>query len=212
MQVMDAHGAGVDVHQKTVVAYVLTPPGHETRPCGTMTAALLTLADWLLVCGGTPVALESTGDDGQPVLTILEGTGEVVWGTAQHIKAVPGRQTAVTAAAWLAALVPHGVWRASVIPPVAQRERRDLSRYRRTAIPKRVTLINRVHKLLEEANSTLAAVASESLGGAGRAILAALLTGPPAPQALADWAKGRLRRTRDQLGMRWTAGSNRLIA
>jgi hypothetical protein len=37
------------------------------------------------------------------------------------------------------------------------------------------------------------------MGGSGRAILAALLTGPPDPQALADLATGRRRSTRDPL-------------
>jgi transposase len=52
----------------------------------------------------------------------------------------------------LAELLPHGLLRASVIPPVAQRELRDLTRYRSTFIRERVTLINRVQKLLEDAN------------------------------------------------------------
>ena len=59
---------------------------------------------------------------------MLEGTCEVWRVKAQHVKAVPGRKTEVQDAAWLAELVPHGWWRASVIPPVAQRERRDVTR------------------------------------------------------------------------------------
>ena len=46
----------------------------------------------------------------------------------------------------------------------------------------------------------LAAAASDIMGVSGRAILAALLTGHTAPQALAELAKGRLRNNRDQ----WT--------
>jgi transposase len=184
MNIMYERGAGLDVHQKTVVACVLTSPGQETRPFGTMTADVLALADGLLAYGCTHVALESTGDDWKPVFNILEGTCEVVWVNAQHVKAVPGRQTAVEDAAWLAALLPHGLWRASGIPPVTQRELRDLTRYRSTRIQERVPLIDRVQKLLEDANRKLAAVASEIMGGSGRAILAAWLTGPRDPQAL----------------------------
>jgi transposase len=82
---------------------------------------------------------------------------------------------------------------------LAQRELRDLTRYRCTFIQERVTLINRVQKLLEDANIKLAALASEIMGVSGRAILAVLLTGHSNPLALADLAKGRLRSTRDQL-------------
>jgi transposase len=199
MPVMDERCAGLDVHQKTGVACVLTPEGQETRTCGTMTAELLTLADGLLACGCTHAAIESTGDDWQPVFNILEGTCAVVLGKAQHVKIVPGRKPDVKAAAWLAELLQHGLLRASFIPPVAQRELRDLTRDRSPFIQERVTLINRVQTLLEEANIKLAAVASDIMGGSGRAILAALLTGPADPQALADLAKGRLRSTRDQL-------------
>ena len=198
MQVMDERCAGLDVHKKTVVACVLTPEGQETRPFGTMTAELLALAAWLLACGCTHVAIESTGDDWKPVFNILEGTCAVVLVNAQHVKTVPGRKTDVKDAAWLAELLQHGLLRASCIPPVARRELRDLTRYRRPCIQERVPLINRVQKLLEDANSKLAAVASDIMGVSGRAILAALLTGHSAPQALADLAKGRLRSTREQ--------------
>jgi hypothetical protein len=59
-----------------------------------------------------------------------------------------------------------------------------------------VTLINRVQKLLEDANLMLAAVASDIMGVSGRAILAALLAGHTDSKALADLAKGRLRSQR----------------
>jgi transposase len=204
MHIMHERCAGLDVHKKTVVACVLTPDGQggwgqEVRTFGTMTVDLLALSDGLLACGCTHVAIESTGDYWKPVFNILEGTCEVLLVNAQHVKAVPGRKTDVKDAAWLAELLQHGLWRASFIPPVAQRELRDLTRYRSTFSQARVTLINRVQKLLEEANIKLAAVASDIMGGSGRAILAALLTGHVDPQALAELAKGRLRSTRDQL-------------
>jgi transposase len=191
--------AGLDVHKKTVVACVLTPDGQETRRFGTMTADLLALSNWLQACGCTHVAMESTGDYWKSVFNLLEGTFEVLLVNAQHVKAVPGRKTDVNDAAWLAELLQHGLLRASFIPPVAQRERRDLTRYRRTFIRERVTLVNRVQKLLEDTNIKLASVASDMMGVSGRAILAAWLAGHTDPQALAELAKGRLRSTRDQL-------------
>jgi transposase len=199
MQVMYECCAGLDVHKKTVVACVLTPAGQETRTFATMTADLLALADWLLACGCTHVAIESTGDYWKPVFNILEGTCEVILVNAQHVKAVPGRKTDVKDAAWLAELLQHGLLRASFIPPVAQRELRDLTRYRSTFIRERVTLINRVQKLLEDANIKLAAVASDIMGVSGRAILAALIAGHTDPHTLAELAKGRLRSKREPL-------------
>jgi transposase len=199
MQVIYERCAGLDVHKKTVVACVVTPAGQETRTFATMTADLLALADWLLACGCTHVAIESTGDYWKPVFNILEGTCEVILVNAQHVKAVPGRKTDVKDAAWLAELLQHGLLRASFIPPVAQRELRDLTRDRSTFIRERVTLINRVQKLLEDANIKLAAVASDIMGVSGRAILAALIAGHTEPHTLAELAKGRLRSKREPL-------------
>jgi transposase len=199
MQVMYERCAGLDVHKKTVVACVVTPTEQETRTFSTMTIDWLALSDWLLAYGCTHVAMESTGDYWKPVFNMLEGSFEVLLVNAQHVKAVPGRKTDVKDAAWLAELLQHGLLRASFIPPVAQRELRDLTRYRSTFIRERVTLINRVQKLLEDANIKLAAVASDLMGVSGRAMLAALLAGHTDPQALADLAKGRLRAKRDQL-------------
>jgi transposase len=198
MPIMSERCAGLDVHQKTAVACVVTPAGPETRTSGTMTAAPLALADGLLVCGCTPVAVESTGGYWTPVFTILEGMCEGLLVNAQHVKAVPGRKPAVKAAAWRAERVQPGLLRASFIPPVAQRELRDRTRYRCPLIQERVTLSNRVQQLVEAAHIKWAAVASDIMGGSGRAILAARLTGHAAPQGLADWATGRLRSTRDQ--------------
>jgi transposase len=146
MHVMHARGAGLDVHQKTVVAWVLTPAGQATRTVGTMTAARLSRSAGLLACGCTPVAIESPGDDWKPGFNILEGTWAVILVKAQHVKAVPGRKTAGNEAAWLAELWPPGLLRARFIPPVAQRAWRDLTRARRTCIQARVTLITRVQK------------------------------------------------------------------
>lgn len=200
MNVIYERCAGLDVHKKTVVACVRTAAGSkETRTFGTMTPDLLALSDWLVTYGCTHVAMESTGDYWKPVFNLLEGSLEVLLVNPQHVKAVPGRKTDVKDAAWLAELLQHGLLRASFIPPVAQRELRDLTRYRSTFIRERATLVNRVQKVLEDTNIKLASVASDVMGVSGRAMLAALVAGHTDPEALADLAKGRLREKHEQL-------------
>jgi hypothetical protein len=68
MDVLSARCAGLDVHQKTVVAGLLTPGPRPrgqapttVRTFGTMTADLLARAEWLQAAGGTHVAMESPG-------------------------------------------------------------------------------------------------------------------------------------------------------
>ena len=67
---------------------------------------------------------------------------------AQHISKVPGRKTDVSDAEWIADLLRHGLLKASFIPPVGQRELRELTRYRSTFVKERATLVNRVQKVL----------------------------------------------------------------
>ena len=100
---------------------------------------------------------------------------------AQHIKAVPGRKTASKDAEWIADLLQHGLLRPSFIPPAPQRHVRDLTRYRSTLLAERARLVNRLHKVLEDTNLKLTAVATNVLGVSARAMLSALLDGETDP-------------------------------
>jgi len=204
MEIVHTHCAGLDVHKKTVVAAIIVPDEQgglrkETRTFGTMTSDLLALSDWLLGCGVTHVAMESTGEYWKPVFNILENNFEVLLVNAQHIKAVPGRKTDVKDSEWIAELLRHGLLKASFIPPLGQRELRDLTRYRSTFVRTRATLVNRVHKVLESANIKLTSVASDVMGVSGRAMLEAILQGQSSPAEMAELARGRMRDKRDLL-------------
>src|SRR4051812_31350448 len=100
MELLHTHGAGLDVHKKTVVAHVRIagPKGAVTRFCrtfSTMTDDLLVLSDWLTSHAVTHVAMESTGEFWKPVYNLLEANFTVLVVNAQHIKNVPGRKTDV---------------------------------------------------------------------------------------------------------------------
>ncbi|HSH83067.1 MAG TPA: transposase [Herpetosiphonaceae bacterium] len=60
----------------------------------------------------------------------MEGSFTVVVANAQHIKTVPGRKTDVKDAEWIADLLRHGLLKGSFIPPLPQRDLRDLTRQR----------------------------------------------------------------------------------
>ncbi len=195
---------GLDVHKQTVVACLLRTDtagrrSRELRTFGTMTDDLLTLADWLRAADCTQVAMESTGVYWKPVYNLLEGQCTVLVVNAQHIKAVPGRKTDLKDAEWIADLLQHGLLRGSFIPDRPQRALRDLTRTRTTLSDERIAVINRVQKVLEDANIKLAGVASNVVGVSGRAMLAALLTGTTDPATLAELAVGKLRKKRDVL-------------
>lgn len=105
---------------------------------------------------------------------------------ARHIKAVPGRKTDIKDSQWIAELLQHGLLRASFIPPVEQRDLRDLTRHRSNFIRERVNLVNRVQKVLEAANIKLASVKSDVMGVSGRAMVAAIVEGSASPELMAD--------------------------
>ncbi|MHB8625344.1 MAG: IS110 family RNA-guided transposase [Aggregatilineales bacterium] len=198
MDVIYERCAGLDVHKQTVVACRIVHDVEgvwrtETRTFGTMTADLLALADWLGAAGVTHVAMESTGVYWRPVFNILESTFTVILVNAQHIKYVPGHKTDVKDAQWIAELLQHGLLKASFIPPAPQRALRDLVRYRTALIQERAREINRVQKVMEDANLKLSSVATDVMGVSSRAMLAAIIAGQEDPQTLAELAKGKLR-------------------
>jgi transposase len=204
MQVVHTHCAGLDVHKKTVVACAITPNGKggwhkNTQTFSTMTGELLKLSDWLTQQECTSVAMESTGEYWRPVFNILEANFEVMLVNAQHIKNVPGRKTDIKDAQWIAELLQHGLLRASFIPPIEQRDLRDLVRHRANFIRERVNLDNRIQNVLEAGNIKLGCVASQVLGVSGRAMLQAIVAGQSDPNVLAELAQGQLRHKHDQL-------------
>jgi transposase len=196
--------AGLDVHQRTVVARVrrLQPDGQidqEVRTFGTRTADLPSLADWLVACGVTQVAMESTGVSWKPVSNLLETRFTILVVNAQHIKQVPGRKPDVNDCPWMAQLLQHGLLRASFVPPQPIRPLRDLTRQRTQLVRHRATMANRLQKVLEDANIKLASVATDILGASGRARIRALIAGEQDPARRADWARRRLRAKTDLL-------------
>jgi transposase len=200
MDVIHRNCAGLDVHKKIVVAAILVEGrSKDIRSYGTMTADLLELSDWLMSRGVTHVAMESTGEYWKPIFNILENNFEVMLVNAQHISKVPGRKTDVSDAAWIADLLRHGLLSASFIPPIGQRELRELTRFRSTFVKERATLVNRVQKVLESANIKLASVASDVVGVSGRAMLEAIIAGTATPEQMAELSKGKLRSKREEL-------------
>ena len=203
MDVVFARCAGLDVHKKTVVACVLIRTETETlqtiQTFSTTTEDLRRLSAWLATQGVTHVAMESTGSYWKPIFNLLEDDFTTWWVNPAHIKAVPGRKTDVKDSAWIAQLLQHGLLQPSFIPDRAQRELRELTRYRKSLIEERAREANRIQKVLEGANIKLGSVISDVLGVSGTRILHALARGETDPAQLAALADDRLRATADDL-------------
>jgi transposase len=105
---------GLDVDKKPLTACLLIAEAggkgqSEIRRFGPMTRDLVELADWRQGQHVTQGARESTGVYWKPVWHIREGQFAVILVTAQPIKAVPGRKTALKKCQGSAELLQPGV-------------------------------------------------------------------------------------------------------
>ena len=203
MELMHNRCAGLDVHQRTVVACARVVEDdkvtEEVRTFETTTTGLLELSAWLESKGCTHVAMEATGVYWKPVWHILEGHFELLLANAAHIKNVPGRKTDVKDAVWIADLLAHGLIRGSFVPPTPIQDMRALMRTRKQLVRELARNTQRIQKTLEDANIKLTTVVTDILGKSGRAVLDALVAGETDPHKLAELTRGRLKAPREKL-------------
>jgi len=199
MEVMHPCCCGLDVHKDSVVACVRRSNANgvveePVRTFLTTTAGLLELGDWLVERQVTIAAMESTGVYWKPVWNLLEGRLALMLVNARAIKQAPGRKTDVKDSQWIAQVLSCGLLKPSFVPPLPQRELRDLTRTRVTLLQDRSRVANRLQKILEDANIKLGSVASDVLGVSGREMVRALIRGNASPAEIADLARQKLRR------------------
>jgi len=200
METIHQRVAGLDIHKKNIVVCLRKTSSdgsveEEIRTFATMTDDLLALGDWLSGQQATHVAMESTGVLWKPIWNILEGYDfQLQLVNARELKQVPGRKSDVRDCQWIAHLLACGLLRSSFVPERGQRQLRDLTRHRAQLQGEHTRCANRIHKVLEDANIKLSSVATDILGKSGRDILAALAAGHDDPAAMAELARGKLRK------------------
>ena len=206
MELLYTHCAGIDVHQNSLSVCALTPgpgvagePAVELRSFGTFTHDLVELRDWLKQVGVTHVAMESTGVYWKPVWNVLEPAFTIILANAQHIKNVPGRKTDKADCQWIGRLLRHGLLKPSFIPETRIRELRDLCRTRTSLTRQKTSVVNRLQKVLEDANIKLGSVATDVMGVSGRSMIRQLIAGKTDPTLLADLARGPMRKKQELL-------------
>lgn len=197
MEIVYDRVAGLDVGKASVTVCVRTPGRRgrhaETRTFKTTTGSLEVMRDWLLECGVSIAAMESTSTYWKAPFYCLEEVMEVWLLNAAHMKAVPGRKTDVRDAEWIAQLLEHGLLTPSFVPPPAIRRLRILTRYRVQLLGDRSRETVRLELMLEDASIKLSSVASKLTTVSARSMLAAMIEGQDDPKVLADMAKGRMR-------------------
>jgi hypothetical protein len=146
------------------------------------------LADWLLDCGVTTVAMASTGVDWMPVCELLEARGvQVLLIDPRQAKRAPGRpQTDRLDCQWLQRLHAYGLLAGAFRPADQVCVLRGSLRHRQMLIPSAAHHMQHRHKALKQMNLKLTQVVSDITGATGMAILKAIVAGERDPQRLAQ--------------------------
>jgi transposase len=201
LEVMHPHAAGIDVGNSA--HYVAVRPDRDpdsVRRFECFTTDLHRLADWLVRCGVTTVAMQSTGVYWIPLYEILDGRGlEVYLVNARHTKNLPGRKTDVQESQWLLKLHTYGLLRNSFHPPADIRIVRTYWRQRGDHVHAVSSCIQRMQKVLTQMNIQLANVISDLSGWTGQRIVRAILAGERDPHTLAALSHPGIHATRDTI-------------
>jgi transposase len=184
---LNPNAAGLDCGSATHV--VAVPPDRDPQPVqtfATFTGDLHRLADWLIACRITHVAMEATGVYWIPIFELLEERGLTVsLVNARHVKHVPGRKSDVSDAEWLRDLHIMGLLRGSFRPADEIVALRAYLRHRSTLIEGASAHVQRMQKALVQMNVQLALVVSDITGVTGMRILRDIVAGQRDPKVLA---------------------------
>lgn len=198
---MNPNAAGIDCG--SAEHYVAVPPDRDAEPVRsfkTFTDDLHRLADWLVACGVTTVAMESTGVYWIPLYEILEARGlEVLLVNARHVKSVPGRKSDVTDCEWLRELHSVGLLKGSFRPTAEIAALRCYLRHRETLIHDAAATINRMQKALVQMNLQLHLVITDITGATGQRILRDIVSGQRDPKHLAKHRDARCQATEAEI-------------
>ena len=182
---------------------VAVPPGRCEKPVRTFTtftSGVHALRDWLLECGITTAAMESTGNYWITLYDILTQAGiNVYLVNARHVKGVPGKKTDVCDAQWLQQLHAAGLLNKSFRPAPDIVPLRFLMRHRAEMVGDAAKQLLLMQKSLTEMNLKLQHVFSDIDGISAQAIIDAILAGERDPVKLASLRDKRCRSSAEKI-------------
>lgn len=193
--ILEKNAAGIDIGAREIFAAV--PPDRDNNPVrvfATFTEDLQALASWLMQCGVTTVAMESTGVYWIPLYDILERHGlKPCLVNARNMKNVPGRRTDWHECQWLQFLHSVGLLRSAFRPEAEVCAVRTLIRHRGELVQAASQHTQHMHKALTQMNLQIHHVISDLTGVTGLAIVDAILDGERDPVKLARLRDARIK-------------------
>ena len=160
----------------------------SVRSFGACTADLDALADWLVTCGITTIALESTGVYWIPLFALLESRGfEVLLVDPQQVQKIKGRPKSDRHdCQWIQRLHTFGLLAGAFRPADQVCVLRSYLRQRAMLLTPAAQHIQHMQKALTQMNIKLQQVVSDITGVTGLAIIRAILAGERDPEQLAQ--------------------------
>jgi transposase len=199
--ILEPNAAGIDIGAREI--FVAVPPNRDEQPVrvfSTFTEDLVKMAQWLVSCGVTTVAMESTGVYWIPPHDVLEQHGvKPCLVDARGMKNVPGRRTDWHECQWLQFLHSVGLLRAAFRPDGEVCAVRSLMRHRSEQVLMANQHIQHMHKALTQMNVQIQHVISDITGLTGLAIVDALLAGERDPAALAQLRDPRIKASEETI-------------
>lgn len=193
LEQINLDAGGLDIGAEEIWASVPEDRTDEPVRCfATFTDDLHQLADWIVACGVTTVAMESTGVYWIPIYEILEAQGvEVCLVNAQATKNVSGRKSDIEDCQWIQQLHTYGLLQPSFRPPADICTLRTYVRQREKLIQQRAAHIQQMQNALHLMNLKLTSVITDITGLTGMQIIRAILDGERDPFALAQFRDHR---------------------
>jgi len=190
--VLEPDAAGIDIGAREI--FVAVPSDRDENPVRvfrTFTEDLQQMARWLIGCGVTTVAMESTGVYWVPLYDVLEQHGvRPCLVNARNMRNVPGRRTDWHECQWLQYLHSVGLLRAAFRPEADMCAVRSLMRHRNDLVVMANQHVQHMHKALTQMNVQIHHVISDITGLTGLSIVDAILKGERDTGVLAklrDW-------------------------
>jgi transposase len=176
---LEPNAAGIDIGAREI--FVAVPSDRDENPVRvflTFTEDLQEMARWLVSCGITTVAMESTGVYWIPLYDVLEQYGvKPCLVDARGMKNVPGRRTDWHECQWLQFLHSVGLLRAAFRPDGDVCAVRSLTRHRNDLVQMTNQHIQHMQKALTQMNIQIHHVISDITGLTGLAIVDAIVDG-----------------------------------
>jgi transposase len=199
--VFQPHAAGIDIGAREI--YVAVPAGrddHPIRKCETFTGDLHEMAEWLVRCGITTAAMESTGVYWIPVYDVLEQHGiQPCLVNPRNMKNVPGKRTDFHECQWIQHLHSMGLLHSAFRPDGEVCAVRSVMRHRNDLVAMASQHVQHMQKALTQMNVQFQHVISDITGLTGLAILDAIVGGERDPAVLAKLRDPRIKASEETI-------------